>query len=827
MARVRCGWVTLQGMEGRTTAEDAKSTSATEETEGASTSAEVEGFTAAGAEGSSTEQEARRFLIARKVGTSTANAKTQGPCAGELKAGRDGLSAGAQGAWIYGPWIDLTVGCGGWSAPLLLAGFYFANSTERGWGVAFYFLALLSNYPHFMATVYRAYHRRDEFEKYRVYTVHVALLLAAAGVVTHVWYGLLPWIFTLYICWSPWHYSGQNYGLLTMFARRAGVAPTERERRALRWSFMASYVLLMLSFHTGASGDALILSLGLAAKFTVPARAGLAIFFVGASGWALFSLGRRSNFRMILPVVTLTVTQFLWFLLPSMIELISGREIPQTRYSSGLLAVLHSTQYLWITSYYQKKEARAAGEASWSGWRYVVTLMAGGIALFIPGPWVVSRVFHVDFAASFLTFTALVNIHHFILDGAIWKLRDARIAAVLVDGGQKAAHAGDEKQNIFAGGARWATGSTAGARGLRIAAAALLFVWAGVDQMHFWWASEASALPGLQRAAALNPDDSGVQVRLARAEQLAGQQDAALVAMQRAAAVNPANFALQESYGRSLEEAGRDGDAYGQFQKMLARWPHNADALVNYGMLAQRLGHNGEAVDSWQRAVEVEPGQANAQLYLAQALDQQGELQAAARHYRRYVEIIAGRQQKNAGDIRATLAASVKVADAEAAVRHWDEASKGYAAASGAAKQAGEQALESLALVHLADVQEKQRDIGGAAQSYQRALRLDAGLPDARGAASDWFNYAQFLRKQQQPERYVLAGLLQAESLVGDESSEEHTVIVQAREEREARLGAGGAAAVQKKLNELITESLRLVVEVEGPQQTGSAKSLE
>jgi hypothetical protein len=39
--------------------------------------------------------------------------------------------------------------------------------------------------------------------------------------------------------------------------------------------------------------------------------------------------------------------------------------------------------------------------------------------------------------SSFLTFTALLNIHHFILDGAIWKLRDSRIAALLPDGQQK------------------------------------------------------------------------------------------------------------------------------------------------------------------------------------------------------------------------------------------------------------------------------------------------------------------------------------------------------------------------------------------------------
>jgi tetratricopeptide (TPR) repeat protein len=716
-----------------------------------------------------------------------------------------------QSTWIYGAWIDLTVGCGAWSAPLLLAGFYFANSHARGWSVAFYFLALLSNYPHFMATVYRAYHTRDEFEKYRLYTVHVALLLVVAGVVTHLWYAVLPWIFTVYICWSPWHYTGQNFGLLMMFARRAGVTPTETERRALRLSFIASYILLMLSFHTGASGDPLILSLGLAAKFTLPARAALALFFLGASGWALASLARRSNFRSVIPAVTLTVTQFLWFLLPVVIELVSGREIPQTRYSSGLLAVLHSTQYLWITSYYQKKEARAAGDSRWSFSHYLVTLIAGGIALFIPGPWIVSRVFHADFAASFLTFTALVNIHHFILDGAIWKLRDSRIAAVLLDGKQKPTHSVDEKQNSFARAARWLTGRTPAARAFRIATVALLFVWAAVDQLHFWWSSEASALPVLERAAALNPDDSSVQVRLAHAEQLAGQRDAALAAMQRAASLNPANLALQESYGRSLIEAGRDADAYMQFRQIIARWPRNADALVNYGMLAHRLGHDGEAVDNWQRAVDVDPAQANAQLYLAQVLDQQGELQAAARHYSRYLEIIAARHQKNLADIGPVLAAFIKVADADAASNHLSDASKGYGAAAAFAYKAGEKAMESLALVHLADLQEKQGDIHGVAQSYQRALQLDAGLSDARSAASDWFNYAQFLRKQQQPERYVFACLLHAENVVQNAPGDELTVISQARKESEARLGRE-AIAVRRELDETVTESLGLQV---------------
>jgi Tfp pilus assembly protein PilF len=281
--------------------------------------------------------------------------------------------------------------------------------------------------------------------------------------------------------------------------------------------------------------------------------------------------------------------------------------------------------------------------------------------------------------------------------------------------------------------------------------------------------------------------------------------------MQRAAAVNPENLAVQESYGRTLIESGRYTDAYVQFQKIIARWPRNADSLVNYGMLAHRLGHDEEAVDNWQRAVDTDPTQSNAQLYLAQALDQQGELQAAARHYRAYLETIAARHQKNPADTGPVLAALIKVADADAAINHASDASKGYNAATGFAVKAGEKALESLALVHLADLQEKQGDIRGAAQSYQRALPLDAALTDARSTASDWFNYAQFLRQQRQPERFVFACLLHAENALQNNPGDELTVVVQARKESEARLGQE-AAAVRRKLDETVTESLSLEV---------------
>jgi tetratricopeptide (TPR) repeat protein len=357
------------------------------------------------------------------------------------------------------------------------------------------------------------------------------------------------------------------------------------------------------------------------------------------------------------------------------------------------------------------------------------------------------------------------------------------------------------------------TGKAPAARTIRIVTAALLFIWAGVDQLHFWWSSEANTLPALRRAAKLNPDDSTVQAKLARAEQLAGERDASLASMQRAAEMSPANLALQESYGRSLIEAGRSNDAYAQFQKIIARWPRNADALVDYGLLAHQLGHDEEAVDNWQRAVDVDPSQSNAQLYLAQALDQQGQVQAAARHYRAFLEIIAARHDKNPADAGPVLAALIKVADADAAASHREDAAKGYRAATGFAEKAGEKTMESLALVHLADLQEKQKDVQGETESYQRALQLDASLSDQRSTASDWFNYAQFLRNEQQPERYVFACLLHAENLLQNVpgTTEVLSVVSEGRKESEARLGKE-TPAVKRNLDDLVAQSLRLQV---------------
>ena len=681
-----------------------------------------------------------------------------------------------------------------------------------------------------MATIYRAYHTREQFEKYKFFTLHLTLLMVLTGIVLHASYRLVPWVFTLYICWSPWHYTGQNYGLMMMFARRAGAddhagrtpLAARRFRRILRDAAGKFHDRrLKRSAHSFARSPAEIDAAGAARprnRFRSISRSSRSGHGSAATERAPWPRRSRS-----------CITQFLWFVLPTLLELHSAYQVPQTRYSSGILAVLHSAQYLWITSYYQRREARAAGQSTWRMAGYFVTLIAGGIALFIPGPWLVSYIFHYDFTTSFLIFTALVNIHHFLLDGALWKLRDSRIASLLIDPGTKA----EPAKSASASPSAAATGSSAkpsakpaarpqsaaakpsrarlllASPAFQIALVALLFLWGGMDQLHFALGTDESNLPALLRASQMNPYDAMLEARIASAATKAGNKDQAVAALTRAVAINPHNAGLQHACARAMIEDGRYADAYEHYRKMLEIFPRDPDALINYGLLAAKLGHPEVAIDSWEKAVDIAPNQPNAQLYLAEALDRKNEPAAAARHWNLFLELAA----KHTDDPVVTSAqvnvATLQLADDEARVNRKEAALAGYLSAIALAERDNNIQLESLALAHLGDYQEKIGDPAGAAHSFQRGLALDAQLTDSRSEAFDWFNYGQFLRRRGVPLELAYACYLQAEILLAGKGGENLETVETARHEVEILLGKKAVAA-QQNLPELLNRAANL-----------------
>ena len=598
--------------------------------------------------------------------------------------------------WIGRPWIDLLIGCGGWSLPLLALSYAVVDGDVPRWSAVFYGLALVCNYPHYMATIYRAY-GRDDRGAHRLYTHWLTAGLIALGIAAHAWFPLVPWLFTAYVMWSPWHYTGQNFGVLMMFLRRAGVDVSAEERRRLHLAFLASFIMLLAAFNTGASADPLVLSLGLPPISARIMEAGAGLTFLAGGLAAFVPLARRAPRRALLAPLTLYSTQALWFVLPVAVNWMASIDTPQTRYSSGMLAVMHSAQYLWITRYFAKRDAEQAARAGgWSPWRYWATLLAGGAALFLPIPWLASYGWHVDFTASIFIVAAIVNLHHFMIDGVVWKLRNPRVGRVLVhadgaaaDGapaatGAATADAAPGRRPVFT----WAW------RAALVAALALL---AAVDQWRYVLAIGHGERDRLAEAARLNPYDSGTYLRLAQAESKAGDPAAAAAALRRAVDVNPQNPLLAQALVRRLIEANQFDEAYRQCQAMLARWPDDVNALVNAGVLADRLGDAAAAERWWTQAIARDPSQRRVHLYLAERLDARGATRDALSHYRRYLELAARAAVDDRPNPREVVAIVVKFGNALARDGQVDTARGQYDLAIRMAGQTGLADLGALA----------------------------------------------------------------------------------------------------------------------------------
>jgi tetratricopeptide (TPR) repeat protein len=682
------------------------------------------------------------------------------------KSSRNSQDQAASTPWIYGPWLDLIVGCGAWSAPLLLLSYLALPTSARTWAVAFYALALFFNYPHYMATIYRAYHRSEDFQKYRIFTVHITAILLATVLLSHFWPRMLPWIFTIYLTWSPWHYSGQNYGLFMMFARRAGADPDKSTRRALYGAFIASYLILFLGFHTGASTDSLFISLGIPAVISRFEQGALCVAFVILSVYGLSRLARVTGWRKLLPSLTLFSSQFLWFLLPAAISLVKGLEIPQSRYSSGVLAIMHSAQYLWITSYYARREASGEGRKKWRPLAYFAVLVVGGIALFVPGPWFASRILHHDFTASFLIFTALVNIHHFVLDGAIWKLRDGRIAALLLNSRERIADAATETGGRLVSTWRWLTGGSASAHWLRVGTAAMLLLWGTADQARYYLALHTDDLEALQHAAALNSFDSGLQMRVAAKELAEGNSDQAEAALKKAIKTDPSNPAPRQALLKLLIDGKRYDEALDAADAALKYSPRDANLLVDHGFLEMQQGHADRARADWDQAIAVDSKQVNAHLYLADELDREGEARAAASHYGAFLEGVSRLSSAGRPAPERVIAIVLRMADCQVRSSQTELAVKSYRLAENLAQQTGQKKLESLADVNQAALQSKAGRLDDALQLYQSALHLDESVGDESAQAEDWLAYGRFLDEAGFPARLAYACMVKAESLM-------------------------------------------------------------
>jgi tetratricopeptide (TPR) repeat protein len=503
-----------------------------------------------------------------------------------------GVASGAGRPWLFGPWPDLFIGCGLGYA-LLFAVLCWAG--PRAPELVPYGLAplvlMFSGMPHYGATVLRVYEQRAQRRRYAFFSVWLTGFFLA-------WFVLglhVPLVgsamLTLMLTWSPWHYSGQNYGIALVFLRRAGVPVAPGVKRALYASFFLSFALTLLAVHGEQPGSSYapsdygssaysFLSLGIPDAIRLPAFAICGAAYALCTLVSLSALVRAGSLRRVMPAALLVATQSLWFSVPVLARyygvlqgaLPLGREY--AAYAFLWVAVGHTWQYLWITSYYARRENPGRSQQG-----YLVRCLLSGALLFaVPAllcaPGMLGR---VPFDAGLLVLVnALVNLHHFVLDGAIWKLRDGPIARVLLrDEGD--APAAEPPRRSAAVPFLWAAGA---------ACAAIWFAGAVENEFGVRRALDAHdparAQRGLERLAWVGRDSAQARSLLATELIGRGELQQALHQAQHGLSLYPTPEGWH-AVGDVYRLSGEASQAIGAYREALAlrpSWPKAANNLA-------------------------------------------------------------------------------------------------------------------------------------------------------------------------------------------------------------------------------------------------------
>ena len=526
--------------------------------------------------------------------------------------------------WVFGPIPDLMLGCG-LGYVVLIAILPWVPLELQTLALVGTVGSLVIGAPHYGATLMRVYRHAEDRRKYAFFTVYLSLIV-------WLWFGVGLYdvrvgsaLITLYFTWSPYHYTGQNYGLSVMFLRRRGIAFDDRTKKWLYASFMLSFALAFLSLHRSMGGVSYgvgefantpfyFIHLGIPLQFWAVAYGGALALYLAATAVAFAQLLKVARPIDLLPVAALVLAQALWFSLPY-----TWAWLTHTTLTSQGVAWLfvwailgHSAQYLWITTYYAV--GREAGRKRWA---YLFsTLGAGSAAWTLPALIFSPQLFgtHPYTLGLFLMVAAGVNVHHFILDGAIWKLRDSGVGSILL------AQAPSEQEQFAGARSEWPWLVPLG--WAAAAAFTVLSLYGAAEQIH--WAK------------AVNDSD------LERAR----GAGARLTAIGRA---DP-RFALLE--GQAAFDRGEPEEARRAYNRSLELYP-TAEAFFVIATQNEKEGKREESRDALRMSLTLDKDHARAHRLLGLSLIRDGDIDPGIAHLER-----AGRLLPDEPIIRKELAAA-------------------------------------------------------------------------------------------------------------------------------------------------------------------------
>ncbi len=309
--------------------------------------------------------------------------------------------------------------------------------TIAGW------LVYVVNFPHFAATNYRLYHNKDNIRQYPITALVIPWVILAGMIGSFYSPNYIAVTFLMiFLYWSPYHFSGQTLGITLIYARRAGFFVGKWERFTLSNLIYSSFLFMTARGEAITAASDLILP----PEYSIERyRLGLPMWIsnvilgwmiINAIGFVFLIIKWCQEQRRTLPLIVLlpVVTQLVWF-------------IPGSYCKSFYLFVpmFHSLQYLLIAWSLQLKEKMDMRKITPSvnyvvkeSIRWGAINLVLGMMLFTWIPvalhFILKEVFDLDYPYLFVLgiMIAGVQIHHFFVDGVIWKLKKKTVSSPLM-----------------------------------------------------------------------------------------------------------------------------------------------------------------------------------------------------------------------------------------------------------------------------------------------------------------------------------------------------------------------------------------------------------
>jgi hypothetical protein len=349
--------------------------------------------------------------------------------------------------WILHPAIDLLFCCGGFLCVLLVvllaSGITQEADMNSSWlGISLLYLNIGGQFiissSHQPATLWRVYLSNSTRKSIGSYSTWTGVLFAAIGIIALFNRDLTGILVRITLAWSIQHTLAQAYGVSLIYCMKRKYNLSKRERDIFYWMFQTGLIYLVLRMFTYTNflqGDLYGVKLPIigplpewicTTALIVFQLNSLAFMVLVARKWWIEKT--MMPFPALATAVMAFATLSMTYVLPASFVIF----IP---------TFYHASQYLVVTTAYYLKERGLPSDVTPASisrmlsretvLTYMVVIAATGALLYIGIPRLLYEM-GFDKSLCLAVVYCVFNLHHYLTDAAIWKMRDPAIRKLLV-----------------------------------------------------------------------------------------------------------------------------------------------------------------------------------------------------------------------------------------------------------------------------------------------------------------------------------------------------------------------------------------------------------